>query len=114
MNINWTYIVLALAVFALWGLRRLGVDDTTADTITTFLMLGLGATPSALPKVAKKAGVALLVLFATGCATLAGAAVDTIDWRCPTLWQPHLYDDRTELVCESTGKRVVLWSDAAP
>lgn len=46
MTINWAYIVLALAVFALWGLRRLGVDDTTADTITTFLMLGLGAAPS--------------------------------------------------------------------
>ena len=49
MTLNPAYLVLALSIAALWGLRRLGMDPSTADAIVTALMLGLGASPSLLP-----------------------------------------------------------------
>ena len=49
MTINPAYLVLAISIAALWGLRRLGMDASTADAIVTALMLGLGASPSLLP-----------------------------------------------------------------
>ena len=52
---------------------------------------------------------ALLLLALTGC----GALTSTVEWTCPSLWVPHHYDDRTELVCEATGKRVILRSEQA-
>lgn len=55
MKINPTYLLLALVIFSVWGLRRLGVDENTADTISTLLILGLGASPSVLPTVGKVA-----------------------------------------------------------
>lgn len=82
MKINLTYLVLALVLFALWGLRRLGVDDATADTITTFLVLGLGATPSMLAngagKVPKITPLLLVLALSVGCATtkLDGCTID--------------------------------------
>ena len=65
LKLNPAYLTLALALFALWGLRRLGMDETTADAITTALMLALGASPSALPAAARRAGTVALVLLAT-------------------------------------------------
>lgn len=84
MKLNVTYLVLALVLFALWGLRRLGVDDATADTITTFLVLGLGTTPSMLAKGAGKVPrvtpllLVLVLALSAGCATtkLDGCTVD--------------------------------------
>ena len=46
MTINPAYLVLAVSIAALWGLRRIGMDATTADAIVTALMLGLGFTPA--------------------------------------------------------------------
>jgi hypothetical protein len=86
LKVNSTYLVLALALFALWGLRRLGMDEITADAITTFLLLALGVSPSALPAKAPRIGpVALVVLALTGCATLGGTVdreAKSVTWRC--------------------------------
>ncbi len=54
MNINPAYIVLAVTIAAVWGLRRLGMDDKTADAIVTALVMGLGFTPSPGQLKAKK------------------------------------------------------------
>lgn len=54
--------------------------------------------------------VAALCLLAAGCGTLTGAVVDTLDWTCPERWVQTHYDDRTETVCASTGKKLVLRS----
>lgn len=45
MKINLTYIILAISVLCLWGLRRIGVDDATADIVITLLMVALGVAP---------------------------------------------------------------------
>jgi hypothetical protein len=58
VTINPAYLVLAVSIAALWGLRRAGMDASTADAIVTALMLGLGFTPSptqgTVPKVASE------------------------------------------------------------
>jgi len=54
VTINPAYLVLAVSIAALWGLRRLGMDPSTADAIVTALMLGLGFTPSVLPSLPAK------------------------------------------------------------
>jgi len=46
MTFNWAYILMAIVILALWGLRRIGVDEATADTVLTFLVIGLGLTPA--------------------------------------------------------------------
>lgn len=89
LKLNPAYLTLALALFALWGLRRLGMDETTADAITTALMLALGASPSALPETARRVGPIALVLLATvGCGQLEIAATRSshLDIRVPA---PH-------------------------
>lgn len=42
MKLNLSALTVALTLLALWGLRRLGMDAATADTITTALVVGLG------------------------------------------------------------------------
>ena len=54
MRLNPAYIVLAVSIAALWGLRRLGMDDATADAIVTALVVGLGFTPAPGQMKAKK------------------------------------------------------------
>ena len=46
MKFNVAYILMAVVILALWGLRRLGVEEGTADTVLTFLVIGLGLTPA--------------------------------------------------------------------
>ena len=46
MKFNVAYLLMAVVILAIWGLRRLGVDDTTTDTVLTLLAIGLGLTPA--------------------------------------------------------------------
>lgn len=57
MKFNVAYLLMAGAVLAIWGLRRIGVPDETADTVLTFIVIGLGLTPAPgqLPGVKAKA-----------------------------------------------------------
>lgn len=77
MKVNATFLVMALALFCVWGLRRLGVDDTTADTIVTLLVLGLGVAPSALPKLGRVA-LAFVALAGVGGVQDAAAATNLV------------------------------------
>ena len=42
MKINASALTLAVTLIALWALRRIGMDATTADAITSALLVGLG------------------------------------------------------------------------
>lgn len=109
LKLNPAYLTLALALFALWGLRRLGMDETTADAITTALMLALGASPSALPATARRLGpVALVVLTISSCVTLGGTVdrdAHSVTWRC---------DGRIKVRMLTAGVRVECPSGPAP
>ena len=74
MKINLSALLIPIALFAVWGLRRLGMDEVTADSIVSALVLALGGTAPALaiPKPPLGPGtilaLGLIIASLTGCA----------------------------------------------
>lgn len=46
VKLNPAYLVMAGAVVAVWKLRSWGMSEEQANTVLTFLVLGLGFTPA--------------------------------------------------------------------
>lgn len=51
MKLNLSALTLAVSLLAVWGLRRLGVPDDVADSVSSALLIGLGLSRPAVEPV---------------------------------------------------------------